>query len=114
MRIFFFKHKTAYEMAQCDWSSDVCSSYLMIRHTRWLNVTGVQTCALPILLEAGPESSVTMPTRSSLGAPAALGAGVWAAAGGDRTAISAITLSRGVFIMPAPLVVGCRPGTREG
>src|SRR5881397_3274968 len=23
---FFFKQKTAYEMAQCDWSSDVCSS----------------------------------------------------------------------------------------
>src|SRR6188508_2059928 len=28
---FFFKQKTAYEMAQCDWSSDVCSSDLMIR-----------------------------------------------------------------------------------
>src|SRR5881397_2686369 len=26
--IFFFKQKTAYEMAQCDWSSDVCSSDL--------------------------------------------------------------------------------------
>src|SRR5881397_4262706 len=25
---FFFKQKTAYEMAQCDWSSDVCSSDL--------------------------------------------------------------------------------------
>src|SRR5881397_1105035 len=27
---FFFKQKTAYEMAQCDWSSDVCSSDLTI------------------------------------------------------------------------------------
>src|SRR6056300_1485540 len=45
---FFFKQKTAYEISECDWSSDVCSSDLMIRHTRFLNVTGVQTCALPI------------------------------------------------------------------
>src|SRR5881397_4092004 len=28
MFFFFFKQKTAYEMAQCDWSSDVCSSDL--------------------------------------------------------------------------------------
>src|SRR5881397_738878 len=28
---FFFKQKTAYEMAQCDWSSDVCSSDLRRR-----------------------------------------------------------------------------------
>src|SRR5881397_2023223 len=26
---FFFKQKTAYDMAQCDWSSDVCSSDLL-------------------------------------------------------------------------------------
>src|SRR5881296_3542144 len=45
---FFFKQKTAYEMLLCDWSSDVCSSDLMIRHTRCCCVTGVQTCALPI------------------------------------------------------------------
>eukprot|EP01043_Picozoa_sp_COSAG02_P118428 COSAG02_NODE_55017_length_293_cov_0.448454_1_plen_29_part_10 len=23
---FFFKQKTAYEISECDWSSDVCSS----------------------------------------------------------------------------------------
>src|SRR6056300_1041926 len=57
---FFFKQKTAYEISECDWSSDVCSSDLIgrahvwtpvtsrRRHTRFLNVTGVQTCALPI------------------------------------------------------------------
>ena len=28
--IFFFKQKTAYEIYQCDWSSDVCSSDLGI------------------------------------------------------------------------------------
>ena len=28
--VFFFKQKTAYEIYQCDWSSDVCSSDLSI------------------------------------------------------------------------------------
>ena len=28
MGFFFFKQKTAYEIYQCDWSSDVCSSDL--------------------------------------------------------------------------------------
>ena len=28
--IFFFKQKTAYEIKECDWSSDVCSSDLEI------------------------------------------------------------------------------------
>ena len=36
---FFFKQKTAYEILVCDWSSDVCSSDLMIRRpprsTHW-------------------------------------------------------------------------------
>ena len=27
---FFFKQKTAYEIYQCDWSSDVCSSDLEV------------------------------------------------------------------------------------
>ena len=26
--VFFFKQKTAYEIKECDWSSDVCSSDL--------------------------------------------------------------------------------------
>ena len=29
---FFFKQKTAYEIYQCDWSSDVCSSDLQLVH----------------------------------------------------------------------------------
>src|ERR1044072_747183 len=28
--LFFFKQKTAYEIYQCDWSSDVCSSDLFV------------------------------------------------------------------------------------
>ena len=31
MRVFFFKQKTAYEIKECDWSSDVCSSDLRDR-----------------------------------------------------------------------------------
>src|SRR3546814_8023698 len=30
--VFFFKQKTAYEMRISDWSSDVCSSDLPLRH----------------------------------------------------------------------------------
>ena len=32
--VFFFKQKTAYEIYQCDWSSDVCSSDLIPRSLR--------------------------------------------------------------------------------
>ena len=31
MRFFFFKQKTAYEIVDCDWSSDVCSSDLLAK-----------------------------------------------------------------------------------
>ena len=31
---FFFKQKTAYEIYQCDWSSDVCSSDLSAAEER--------------------------------------------------------------------------------
>ena len=29
VQFFFFKQKTAYELKECDWSSDVCSSDLL-------------------------------------------------------------------------------------
>src|SRR3546814_4665316 len=32
MCVFFFKQKTAYEMRISDWSSDVCSSDLLLNH----------------------------------------------------------------------------------
>ena len=38
--IFFFKQKTAYEIKECDWSSDVCSSDLEIQKRRWLQDAG--------------------------------------------------------------------------
>src|ERR1051326_1165825 len=37
---FFFKQKTAYEIKECDWSSDVCSSDL----TRWVPITKDSFC----------------------------------------------------------------------
>ena len=37
---FFFKQKTAYEIKECDWSSDVCSSDLQ---TKILNTYGNQS-----------------------------------------------------------------------
>src|SRR3546814_5241112 len=39
---FFFKQKTAYEMRISDWSSDVCSSDLMME-SGMLTATGVNT-----------------------------------------------------------------------
>ena len=33
---FFFKQKTAYEIYQCDWSSDVCSSDLLLWFRRFI------------------------------------------------------------------------------
>src|SRR3546814_2392464 len=32
--VFFFKQKTAYELRISDWSSDVCSSELLVAHRR--------------------------------------------------------------------------------
>src|SRR3546814_7699308 len=37
--VFFFKHKTAYEMRISDWSSDVCSSDLMLAELMRLKST---------------------------------------------------------------------------
>ena len=38
---FFFKQKTAYEIYQCDWSSDVCSSDLVNRLIEQFNATQI-------------------------------------------------------------------------
>src|SRR3546814_20899706 len=38
---FFFKQKTAYEMRISDWSSDVCSSDLIVSLVRDLGITAV-------------------------------------------------------------------------
>src|SRR3546814_10581244 len=43
--IFFFKHKTAYEVRISDWSSDVCSSDL--RQVERARVQRIKPCAPP-------------------------------------------------------------------
>src|SRR3546814_3612471 len=44
MSVFFFKQKTAYEMRISDWSSDVCSSDLLLLSA--IRVRGVTLMAL--------------------------------------------------------------------
>ena len=44
MFFFFFKQKTAYEIYQCDWSSDVCSSDLSNRLVFPTLVSSWATC----------------------------------------------------------------------
>ena len=38
LKKIFFKQKTAYEITDCDWSSDVCSSDLAQRKVTWAQV----------------------------------------------------------------------------
>ena len=56
--IFFFKQKTAYEIKECDWSSDVCSSDLAM-------YSGGLTEEVEHLLAEGFESSST--ARQAIG-----------------------------------------------
>src|SRR3546814_1682278 len=44
--VFFFKHKTAYELRISDWSSDVCSSDLILRHLGFRRMTQTDRRAL--------------------------------------------------------------------
>ena len=41
MDFFFFKQKTAYEIKECDWSSDVCSSDLDLRASAAMVIAGL-------------------------------------------------------------------------
>ena len=85
---FFFKQKTAYEIYQCDWSSDVCSSDLGCGHLLWRGVARVQlaagvpvlrtirlreqgqtTCLAPNALEAGKDELSAAAERATPIAP---------------------------------------------
>src|SRR3546814_2608781 len=43
--VFFFKQKTAYEMRISDWSSDVCSSDLLVGLGLWVRLKLTETPA---------------------------------------------------------------------
>src|SRR3546814_4230409 len=60
MTFFFFKQKTAYEMRISDWSSDVCSSDLLIS-------TATPPFSGPIIFSAGTSQSSN--TNSAVGDP---------------------------------------------
>ena len=49
---FFFKQKTAYEIVDCDWSSDVCSSDLGLSN---------MLHAEPVTLDAQPAPTAQLP-----------------------------------------------------
>ncbi len=50
---FFFKQKTAYEIYQCDWSSDVCSSDLPYSTTTSSTVLPCSAAGLPAPISNG-------------------------------------------------------------
>ena len=56
---FFFKQKTAYEIYQCDWSSDVCSSDLC----PWARSTDEISVSAPVPQTAAP-AGVPVPSRA--------------------------------------------------
>src|SRR3546814_2416303 len=45
--VFFFKQKTAYEMRISDWSSDVCSSDLLLSYMEWHSQRGSSYPRIP-------------------------------------------------------------------
>src|SRR3546814_19217447 len=61
--IVFFKQKTAYEMRISDWSSDVCSSDLVLRPA------GRQRSARPPNISMFPRQLPSVSTSPSAGAP---------------------------------------------
>ncbi len=55
---FFFKQKTAYEIYQCDWSSDVCSSDLIEPSLDFDSVANATNETLGFLVENDGQSIV--------------------------------------------------------
>ena len=60
---FFFKQKTAYEIKECDWSSDVCSSDLEMSFAIAASMAFRDGCkkASPVLLEPLMSVEITVP-----------------------------------------------------
>src|SRR3546814_21136265 len=90
MLVFFFKQKTAYEMRISDWSSDVCSSDLL--------VSAVDDPAVGLQQDRRAEVAVAVP-------PVARARG--AAAGAQDAFVEAVELGP-VFLRLQPLAVRWR------
>src|ERR1051326_1827004 len=60
---FFFKQKTAYEIKECDWSSDVCSSDL--KSAEQESAAGGSNCATPIAVHPIARDSEFQPNDDS-------------------------------------------------
>ena len=81
---FFFKQKTAYEIYQCDWSSDVCSSDLdppFFRFTGPVPLCGYSCFALKLIplcrpgaipVQAAPPVSLFFPAIRAITAAASM------------------------------------------
>ena len=59
---FFFKQKTAYEIVDCDWSSDVCSSDLR-ESVVLLDPKAFQAKKVPVVLKDPKETRVIPVTQ---------------------------------------------------
>src|SRR3546814_8729818 len=67
MLFFFFKQKTAYEMRISDWSSDVCSSDLLLRVEGLHTYYGRAHILADLALEAGRGEVVVLLGRNGAG-----------------------------------------------
>src|SRR3546814_1762119 len=83
MPFFFFKQKTAYEMRISDWSSDVCSSDLVLPyvHAGWIGAlaAGGMTWAIAtyVIGISGASRELTEGFGSLIAAVVLLSVGIW-------------------------------------
>ena len=64
---FFFKQKTAYEIYQCDWSSDVCSSDLYLHYAnRVVHMKDGKIIDIEVRKEIRPSDAVKKEDRKSV------------------------------------------------
>src|SRR3546814_6575220 len=80
MYFFFFKQKTAYEMRISDWSSDVCSSDLMIQQSKGVDGQSLRqafhprwtSCISRKLFKVGAQGSEAVGSNIVRSGPAAI------------------------------------------
>src|SRR3546814_5844554 len=95
--IFFFKQKTAYEMRISDWSSDVCSSDLVLSNAIVLTRPMVSK-ALPPLMSS--------PRRVPTAKPEAIAAGVDSTSAQGQAISNSARQRKGKVYKAAPIASG--------